>query len=112
MPSDATNPSSPELGDAISDHDYRCRLGVGQLAAEDRLPLSIDVARLVTRLPKELACICGLLMALQSPCEVAAKARISRATLYRRIGQIRAEFAVAGLPDYLQSRNERKQVSR
>jgi len=66
-------------------------------AATDLAP---DVAAAVARLPDDLRAVADLLAATT----VAGAARalgISRATLYRRVAEVRAAFERAGLRDYL-----------
>ena len=68
----------------------------GRLFAE-RLTLRLDIERTLTRLPSRLVSLCHLLMVCETISAAAAKAGISRATFYRQIHQVRAEFARAGL---------------
>jgi DNA-directed RNA polymerase specialized sigma24 family protein len=60
----------------------------------------LDIQRAVTNLPPLLRHICRLLIAIDDVSLVAAAAGISRATLYRRIQQIRQRFIEAKLQDY------------
>jgi DNA-directed RNA polymerase specialized sigma24 family protein len=67
--------------------------------SESRFNTKLDVERTLIRLPAVLASICRLLMVCDSAVEVAAKAGISRATLYRRVHQARNAFIEAGWAD-------------
>jgi len=69
---------------------------IGGMFEKDVL-LQIDIERILIHLPRTLASLCQLLMFCESASEAAAKAGISRATLYRQIHQVRTEFARAGL---------------
>jgi RNA polymerase sigma-70 factor, ECF subfamily len=64
---------------------------------EKKLTLRIDVERILARLPGPLVSLCVLLMVCDTTSEAASVAGISRATLYRRIHQVRAVFAQAGM---------------
>jgi RNA polymerase sigma factor (sigma-70 family) len=64
---------------------------------EARLNLRIDVERALTRLPRPLEGLCRLFMTCETSFEVAARAGISRATLYRQLGKVRAAFTQAGI---------------
>src|SRR5580698_2601982 len=59
--------------------------------------LELDVQRVLDRLPAALVHLCRLLMVCETSSEAAAKAGISRATLYRQIHQAQAVFAQAGM---------------
>jgi DNA-directed RNA polymerase specialized sigma24 family protein len=63
----------------------------------EKQTLRLDVERILMRLPAALATICRLLMICETNSEVAAKAGMSRATLYRQIQQVRKAFAQAGM---------------
>jgi RNA polymerase sigma-70 factor (ECF subfamily) len=66
-------------------------------SVESKLNLRLDVERVLLRLPVAQVNVCRLLMACDSPMDVAVKAGISRATLYRQLRQVRAVFVEAGL---------------
>jgi hypothetical protein len=68
---------------------------------EARWQLEIDIARMVALLPGHLSRICRLLLRGGNVESVVREARISRATLYRRLKQIRPFFEEAGLNKYL-----------
>ena len=61
------------------------------------LNLRLDVQRVLSRLPAALAHLCRLLMDCETCAEAAARAGISRATLYRRLARIRSAFVEAEL---------------
>jgi hypothetical protein len=67
---------------------------------EENLRRRVDIQRAVTKLPPSLGRVCRLLMTIDDAALVAAAAGISRATLYRRIEQIRQRFIEARLQDY------------
>jgi RNA polymerase sigma factor (sigma-70 family) len=64
---------------------------------EERRVQQIDTTRVLEHLATPLRRICGLLMICDDISEVAYKAGISRATLYRRLVAIRAAFLQAKL---------------
>jgi hypothetical protein len=64
---------------------------------EAMLNLRLDVERALARLPAAQAHLCRLLMVCDTCAEAAARAGMSRATLYRNIGRARAVFAQVGL---------------
>jgi len=93
----ALDKSGPfEFGDSVSDADYATRMGRGSLSAHERTELQIDVDKVIATLPRELAAIATLLKS-SSLVETARQLHISRATLYRRIADIRTVFTTAGL---------------
>jgi RNA polymerase sigma factor (sigma-70 family) len=64
---------------------------------ESRLNLRLDIKRILSRLPTTLSQLCRLLVACDSHAEAAARAGISRATLYRRIKELQAVFIQGGM---------------
>ena len=62
----------------------------------DAIHLQIDVARVLGKLPQAERRV-GLMLARKSPSEVSRYAGLSRASVYRTIGQLRVAFAAAGL---------------
>jgi DNA-directed RNA polymerase specialized sigma24 family protein len=79
----------PQLGEILRD----------QRLAESLLNLQLDVDRMLLQLPAALIRICRLLMVCDSAVDAAARAGISRATLYRRLQEIRRSFVEAGWAD-------------
>jgi len=65
--------------------------------SEDNLTLRLDVERILVGLSDPLRSLCRLLIACESYSEVAVKAGISRATLYRKLHALRAAFIQAGM---------------
>jgi AcrR family transcriptional regulator len=59
-----------------------------------------DVERVIASLSPDLASVAELLMSM-GVVEVARRLKVSRATVYRRIGHIREVFHAAGLEGYL-----------
>ena len=90
-----------ELAETISDDAYTMRTGRRSRPFAELLSLCIDVNRAITRLPAELADVANLLASGMPAVEVAQHLQISRATLYRRIGQLRHVFREAGLHEYV-----------
>jgi RNA polymerase sigma factor (sigma-70 family) len=72
----------------------------------DNLELGIDVERVIARMPSELRHLARSLM-LENSTEISRTLGLSRATVYRRIRQIREHFTEAGLQKYV-SGNERR----
>lgn len=64
---------------------------------DESLNTRLDVQRILGLLPAALVHLCHLLMECDTCAEAAAKAEISRATLYRQIAKIRAVFLKQGL---------------
>jgi DNA-directed RNA polymerase specialized sigma24 family protein len=93
QPLHAQNPYSGDTGGA---HLWVADPNTGSLF-ETRLTLYLDVEQILTQLPGPLVSLCRLLMVCETSSEAAARSGISRATLYRRIQQVRAEFDRAGL---------------
>ncbi|MDP8988615.1 MAG: hypothetical protein M3N41_00855 [Acidobacteriota bacterium] len=85
------NPS--EVGDALAG----IAAPFGGRLFEESLNLRLDVQLVLGRLPAALAYLCRLLMDCDTCAEAAARAEISRATLYRQIAKIRAVFVKEGL---------------
>jgi DNA-directed RNA polymerase specialized sigma24 family protein len=88
---DTQDPNSTEIC------AVRSRVAGRNTGFEARLNLRLDVERALTRLPRPLAGLCRLLMICETSSEAAARAGISRATLYRHIRDVRAAFTQAGL---------------
>jgi RNA polymerase sigma-70 factor (ECF subfamily) len=74
---------------------------------EGILTLRLDVEGILVRLPGSLAGLCRLLMVCETSSEVASRAGISRATLYREIQKLRAVFAQAGMDSYRRKHERR-----
>jgi DNA-directed RNA polymerase specialized sigma24 family protein len=90
-----------ELGDTISDDQYAMgTTGRSQTTAES-LALRLDVDRVLSHLPAKLANVANVLASGMPAVEAAQHLQISRATLYRRIGQLRCAFREAGLHGYV-----------
>jgi DNA-directed RNA polymerase specialized sigma24 family protein len=68
-------------------------------SVESNLNLRLDVERILRCLPAALMSICRLLMVCDSAVDAASRAGISRATLYRRLQEVRRAFAEAGWVD-------------
>ena len=92
LPTDESIP----LGETVSADDYEARSGRSALSSCERTVLQIDVARLIAALPAELAAVAVVLKSAGAV-EAGRRLGISRATVYRRISQIREVFAAAGL---------------
>jgi RNA polymerase sigma-70 factor (ECF subfamily) len=88
-----------ERGDSLSGDYYDASMGRSALSSCERAELQIDVARLVASLPTQLATV-AVALKWAGAVEVSRRLRISRATLYRRIGEIRDVFTAAGLNGY------------
>jgi hypothetical protein len=63
--------------------------------------LRTDLDRLLAQMPAKLSCICRLIIDGVGAGDIVARTGVSRATLYRRLGQIRSLFERAGLRRYL-----------
>ena len=63
--------------------------------------LRADLERLLAQMPAELACICRLIINDIGTADIVVRIGSSRATFYRRLGQIRSLFERAGLRRYL-----------
>jgi RNA polymerase sigma-70 factor (ECF subfamily) len=85
------------LGDTMS---ADARVGRSALSSWECEQLRIDVARVISTLPPELAAIARLLQSI-AVVEVSRLLGMPRATLYRHIARIRQAFATAGLRGYL-----------
>jgi len=99
-PAASTSGDPAEFGDLVSDDAYRMRFGLTSLSSYERTELEVDVERIIATLPRELAVIATQLKSL-SVVETVHLLGIPRATLYRRIADIRDMFEVAGLCNYL-----------
>jgi DNA-directed RNA polymerase specialized sigma24 family protein len=64
---------------------------------EAQMNLRLDVERTLSRLPAGLLYICRLVMVCDSMAQVATRAGMSRATLYRRLQEVRAVFVESDL---------------
>jgi hypothetical protein len=89
------------LADIISDDGGVMRTGRRRRSAAELMALRIDTHGVVSHLPAGLAAVAQLLAQGELPSEVARRLGISRATLYRRIGQLRCAFREAGLQRYV-----------
>ena len=92
-------PGAPNLtiGDGLSEADgYGALLGqpVDAFAAVDR---RLDLDRALGTLPQEALPLCAELIE-QSPHELAKASPTSRATLYRRLHELRLRLLIAGIP--------------
>ena len=76
------------------------RMGRRSRPAAELVELAVDVARVIECLPGELAIVARMLLDGEPDTVVARRLGISRATLYRRIGQLRQVFRQAGLDGY------------
>lgn len=88
------------LGETVSADAYEERIGRNRLSSWERAELRIDVHNVVSLLPAELATIAVMLKSV-SVVEAAQRLVLSRATVYRRINDIRRIFKSAGLDLYL-----------
>jgi hypothetical protein len=68
---------------------------ISRRSEEAKLNLRLDVERILIRLPAGRVKLCRLLMAGGSAVDVATVVGISRATLYRRLQEIRMAFVEA-----------------
>ncbi len=89
-----------ELADTIADDPCAIRLGQRSRLAAELIELRIDVQRVFKTLPAELADVAERLMKGDGPAEISASLEISRATVYRRIAQLRICLRRAGLEKY------------
>ena len=92
QPRDHLGWNSSEVGEALAGTSPPS----GGCFFDESLNLRLDVQRVLGRLPTAIAHLCRLLMACETCAEAAARAGISRATLYRRLGQVRSTFVEAG----------------
>jgi DNA-directed RNA polymerase specialized sigma24 family protein len=90
-----------ELERTISQDEYEANVGRRSRSFAELLILCIDVNRAINRLPAKLAHVANLLASGMPAVEAAQHLQISRATLYRRIGQLRHVFREAGLHGYV-----------
>jgi RNA polymerase sigma-70 factor (ECF subfamily) len=91
---------SVPLAETLSADDYRARSGLNSLSSRERLELRLDVDSAIALLPADLAVVAALLKSV-SVVEAAERLVLSRATVYRRINDIRRIFKSAGLDLYL-----------
>ncbi len=87
--------------DAVSLDEAEMRMGRRSRPETDLMPLRSDVDRAVDGLPRELADVARLLAAGESVVDIAKQLQVSRATVHRRIVQLRQIFRRAGLHDYV-----------
>jgi RNA polymerase sigma factor (sigma-70 family) len=92
--------ATAELACPISDDEVAIRLGRHSRPAAELANLRLDVERLVNGLPPELVSVARLLLEGEPNVEVARRLGLSRASLYRRIAQLRLIFRNAGLDSY------------
>jgi DNA-directed RNA polymerase specialized sigma24 family protein len=93
-----------ERPENVSVDTHEMRLGLRSRSAVELAGLRLDVCRVVTSLPSELADVARLLAMGEPMVNVAARLRISRATLHRRVGRLREIFSAAGLGVYLRDK--------
>jgi hypothetical protein len=96
--------SPVELADLIADDEYAMRIGRRSRPATELAALRLDVDRVVSGLPIELADVARLLAAGNSVVALARRLGISRATAHRRIASLREAFHAAGLDSYNRNR--------
>ena len=99
-PSESGDSESISLGENVSNDDYEARIGRHERSSGERAEIQIDVSRVTATLPPELAAIAMLLTSMGAT-EAALHLQLPRATLYRRIADIRRSFEMAGLNLYL-----------
>jgi len=97
---DAPSGDSIPLEDTVSADAYQDRVGRCATPSWDREELRIDVDRVLATLPSELAAIANMLRS-EGVVETAYQLGMPRATLYRRIAEIRIAFRSAELNLYL-----------
>ena len=91
---------SAEFRDNVSADDYEARVGRSALSARERTELRFDIGKVIATLPTELAAI-AILLKSESVVDTGRRLGLSRATVYRRVSNIRQVFASAGLNQYL-----------
>ena len=101
-----TRSGTREFGETISAADYEMRVGRSHLSGHECAELQIDIARVITTLPTELAAV-ALLLKSVSAVDAGRRLGLSRSTLYRRLVTIREIFVAAGLDKYLRSKKGR-----
>ena len=84
------------FGETLSGDDYQSRMRRQSMLWPRRLELQADVERAIASMQTELASVARLLMSMNVS-DVARHLKLSRATVHRRIGDIRAVFAAAEL---------------
>jgi RNA polymerase sigma-70 factor (ECF subfamily) len=89
-----------QLGETISADEYESRTGRASISWREHSELRADVEKAISLLPVELAAIAILLRSV-SVIETARLLNVPRATLYRRLADIRRAFESAGLDLYL-----------
>lgn len=89
-----------EFADLIADDEYAMRTGRRSRPAAELAALRLDVDRVVSGLPIELADVARLLAEGDSVVALARRLGISRATAHRRIASLRDAFHAAGLDSY------------
>jgi hypothetical protein len=89
------------LVDTISAAEHALCTGARHRSAVDLLMLHVEVSRAVNGLPAELAGVAQHLAAGEAVVEVAHSLGVSRATIHRRIGQLRFAFRRAGLEQHV-----------
>jgi RNA polymerase sigma-70 factor (ECF subfamily) len=99
-PSRTTATESVPLGEILSRDDYESGIGRDALSSHERSELRIDVGRVVSLLPADLASVAVLLRSV-SAVEAGRRLGVSRSTLHRRIADIRGFFQRSGLNLYL-----------
>jgi hypothetical protein len=89
-----------QLIDTVSEDWCTIRIGLRSRPTAELMELAADVAHVIEGLPADLAAVARLLLEGEPDVAVAKRLRISRSTLYRRIGQLRRIFRQAGLHSY------------
>ncbi len=90
-----------ERPENVSQDTHELRLRGRSRAQHEADDLRLDIARVLATLPPRLAVVARGLM-FHSPTEVARMLDLSRATVNRRIAEVRDIFAAAGLRKYIQ----------
>ncbi len=95
----------------ISIDTYQARLGRRSRSSEELLSLRIDTSRALARLTPELRTLARELMLEDTVGAAARKLGLSRATAYRRIGELRLKLQAAGLGRYVDSNPYRTEAA-
>jgi RNA polymerase sigma-70 factor, ECF subfamily len=95
-PAHADASQSLPLGETLSADGREVGNGRNSRSSWDHTELQIDVAKVIGTLPSELAAVAVVLKS-EGVVEAARRLGLSRATLHRRLGEIREVFAAAGL---------------